>query len=492
MAHCLWDRRPSLLAAALLAPSLLVACNSGGPAGGPVIGPVADVATTLGEVVEVQLAIASDTPGTLTLNAESANDSVVPDAGMSFSGSGSSRTLSITPSSTTTGDTTVTVAAEDSSGQTTRKFTVTVGAPFGAAGELIEPGSGDPVGRSIAMTDDHLVVGGEDLAYVFERVGDAWVEMQKLTASDVGPEQGFGKAVAILGQRIVVGAPDHDEGADRAGAAYVFELQGSAWTQTAELLDPLPEAGDQLGTAVAIEGDYVFAGAPADVHAGMQSGSVFVFQFNDLGEWSLYGKLVPEDVSDADTVGYALDVDGDTLLVGNYGHARVGAEAGAIHVFDLVGTTWTEGPTLIPLDLEAGSQLGVAVAIQGEYALASSFNDDESGVASGAAYVLRNSSGWDVADKLLPPEPSLNQVFAASLALDYPYAVVGAPLEDSPLDDAGSVYVYRHDGATWHLVADLDSPTPAQLGEFGWDVATTGEHVAATGTAPLLAAVFDR
>ena len=68
-------------------------------------------------------------------------------------------------------------------------------------------------------------------AYVFERnkdgggtTADNWGQVQKLTASDTGDDDYFGRSVAISGDTVVVGAwGENGAGGDDRGAAYVFE-----------------------------------------------------------------------------------------------------------------------------------------------------------------------------------------------------------------------------------------------------------------------------
>ena len=74
-------------------------------------------------------------------------------------------------------------------------------------------------------------------AYVFVRSG-AWTQQAYLKASNTGPSDLFGVAVAISGDTVVVGAFDEDSAANNAadsGAAYVFGRSGTIWTQQAYL-----------------------------------------------------------------------------------------------------------------------------------------------------------------------------------------------------------------------------------------------------------------
>ena len=71
-------------------------------------------------------------------------------------------------------------------------------------------------------------------AYVYRREGSNWVEEVKLTASDAVPFDDFGWSVGLAGEFAIVGAQgDSDVGAD-TGAAYVFQRDGTTWTEVFE------------------------------------------------------------------------------------------------------------------------------------------------------------------------------------------------------------------------------------------------------------------
>src|SRR5579884_2381082 len=83
----------------------------------------------------------------------------------------------------------------------------------------------------------------------------------ELTASDGAAGDLMGESVAVSGSTIVVGAPDHQVGANpQQGAVYVFTKPASGWanaTQTAELTASDGAASDMLGFSVAISGQTI-------------------------------------------------------------------------------------------------------------------------------------------------------------------------------------------------------------------------------------------
>lgn len=472
---------PLLILAALLT---LAACDTGAK---HAISVITDQTTTLGEPLTVPVTITGATSATVT--ATSSDQTIVPDVNIDVTGSGTDYTLTITPSATTSGTATITVSAAANGKSVTRAFDVAVEQPFVGSEAELKGLNNEVIGEAVAVSEDYLVAGGIEYAYVFWRVDDEWKPMAKLTASDAGPGQFFGNSVAVSGDVIVVGSDRHG-----GGAAYVFERVGNSWTEVDKLVDPLPELQDSFGRSVAIDRDTIVVGAQGDENQGVDSGSVFVFTKQDLGGWSLWGKLGPVDPVDSDTLGEEVDIDGTYLIAGNYGHDTPTVDAaGSATIYRLDGGVWTIDDTLSPGELEAGDHFGISVAISGEYALVGSVNDDDAGLNAGAVYVYhRGDSGWTEVDKLTADNAAEHEAFGYNVALDYPYAVVGAYNDDEPVSRAGSAYVYRHDGTTWHLVAELDAPEPKVEERFGWDVDVAGEHLVVMGGEGPIVVAFRR
>ncbi|MHC5211229.1 MAG: FG-GAP repeat protein [Planctomycetota bacterium] len=92
-------------------------------------------------------------------------------------------------------------------------------------------------------------------------------------ASNTGNGDGFGRGVALSGDRLAVGAwfegssatgIDGDQSNDDAGASgavYVFGRSGATWSQVTYLKASNTDAGDNLGKTVGISGTVVVAGA---------------------------------------------------------------------------------------------------------------------------------------------------------------------------------------------------------------------------------------
>jgi len=148
----------------------------------------------------------------------------------------------------------------------------------------------DLFGASIAMdpAGDRIAVGapGVDIApdaangavYIFEHDGAAWVEVQKLVASDTahGDKLGDLRALSFGGSFLMVGA----WGVDPGGAAYLFEHDGSQYVERQKLAGSDTAVGDHFGSSVHVAaGDEVMAGADEHDALGVtNAGAVYVFR----------------------------------------------------------------------------------------------------------------------------------------------------------------------------------------------------------------------
>jgi hypothetical protein len=180
--------------------------------------------------------------------------------------------------------------------------------------------------------------GGRGAVYVYRFDGADWSEDAKLTASDGDAGDQFGYAVRVDGDVIVVGAPDDEDAGTLAGAVYVFRHDGSAWVEEEKLLASDAAVEDVFGTAVAASGDAILVGAPQDDDDGLYSGSVYVYRHDGSG-WVEEDKLASADATANAYFGRSVALRGARALVGAPG--QVGGE-GKAYTFTLGGSSWSE------------------------------------------------------------------------------------------------------------------------------------------------------
>lgn len=73
------------------------------------------------------------------------------------------------------------------------------------------------------------------------------------------------------------GARSDDGAASNAGAAFLFEFNGTTWVQTQKFTLPATQTGDAAGSGVALSGDYVLVGAEWADDPELDSGELWAF-----------------------------------------------------------------------------------------------------------------------------------------------------------------------------------------------------------------------
>ena len=111
----------------------------------------------------------------------------------------------------------------------------------------------------------------------------------------------------------------------QAGAAYLFQRNGTSWVQNAKVLPDDGAKDDHFGVAVALSGDTAVIGALGNDDVGTDSGSAYVFSIEDLTP-TLYGiddalLDIVNPVTGAQESNVVLTVPGDTFPGNAFGLA---------------------------------------------------------------------------------------------------------------------------------------------------------------------------
>jgi hypothetical protein len=300
----------------------------------------------------------------------------------------------------------------------------------------------------------------------------------KIMAGDPHEHDCFGRSLAMTSKYIIAGAKGDDTGAKDSGAAYVFEERNGDYVQLAKLKADRPHINDYFGFSVAIDGDTAVVGAWQDKDKGVDTGAVYVFA-RQGDSWPLQAKLTADDASDFAHFGYAVGISGDRIVVGAREDQHRAPSAGAAYVFIRNGDRWIQEARLDASAAIRKQQFGWSVAIDADRVLIGAIGDKVGSVDSGAAYVFaRTYSGWELIDRLAPPDPKKEQRFGYAVSLQGNAAVVGAYRDSAGGYEAGAAYVYEANRGRWSAgVKVLPSDSRASQ-YFGWSVAIDGDRLA--------------
>jgi len=316
----------------------------------------------------------------------------------------------------------------------------------------------DLFGYSVSISEDKILIGanGDDgnsgTSYIFKKPSTGWVtdtENTKLTSSDRENDDFFGYSVDISNGKLIVGA--YNESGDNAGSVYYFEETSLALANESQKLIPtyLNFANAELGESVAIDGNYAVIGM---VGNNEETGRAVVMEYNS-GTWNKIAILTPSIKESTDNFGNAVDIDGNTIVVGS-STAQNGR--GSAFVFVKPSNGWSdmvETARLTSTDRATNDNFGYSIAVSGDDVVVGAINDDDNGSNSGSAYVFsKPSSGWThmtETAKLKDSNGQNDDLFGYSVAIYNNNIVVGAILGDGNGTDDGTVSVFEKPISGW-------------------------------------------
>jgi len=275
-------------------------------------------------------------------------------------------------------------------------------------------------------------------------------EITKLVPPDAAAIDHFGCSLALCGDVALVGAYRHDPlGIHDAGAAYVYRFDGAQWHQQQKLFACVPDSSACFGCAVDLDGDTALIGAAGDDDFGELSGSAYIFRF-DGSDWTQHQKLLPSEPAPDTWFGRTVALAGDLAVIGADGFLAFPHYAGAAYVFRNNGSTWVEEAKLEPADGDGNDRFGCALALNDEFIFVGAIQNGGSVASPGAAYVFRyDGLHWIQHQKLVPADAEHGDLFGWSVALHDDFAFIAAPKNDETALDAGAVYCYSFDGSAW-------------------------------------------
>jgi hypothetical protein len=245
--------------------------------------------------------------------------------------------------------------------------------------------------------------------------------------------------------------------------AYVLDLTDPTQITSKQLI-PADNPGSTFGQAVDLDGDTVIVGAVGDASAGNFTGAAYLFD-RDTG--SQIAKLMADDKKAGDNFGIDVALDGSLAVIGSSrANHSTGENKGAVYLFDVspnfVGNRQLDKYTASPVSPSDRPGFGFNVDISGDEIVALENFGFNLGPARGFF--------WSTDE-----EPQQVPGFAAvresgrGLAIDGNYFAIGNYF-------AGQVLLYDTAGT---LRARIDAPP--QVAEFGINLALGGDLLIVNG-----------
>ena len=193
---------------------------------------------------------------------------------------------------------------------------------------LSDPNSGsdDRFGSAVAIDGNVAIVGspGVDEVHQYSVSSGNFV---RTFSSPLGSNTDYGGDVDIDGNLIIIG--DKDGAGTFKGIAFLYDATTGNLLHT--LSDPEPSTGIDYGRFVAVSGNYAVVSDPLE--GEFNAGKVHVF---DTATGNHLAELLNPDIDSQDLFGFAVDIDGDLVVVGARGDDNSGFTSnGAAYLYDL-------------------------------------------------------------------------------------------------------------------------------------------------------------
>ncbi len=288
-----------------------------------------------------------------------------------------------------------------------------------------------------------------------------------------------GSALATDGETLVVGVWRREMGGlTQVGLVQMYDRDGDRWIQGQRIDNPDPEAYDRFGYAVTVEGDTMVVSARGESSVADAQGALYVYE-KQAGSWQLMQELRPGGTSTEVFLGESLDLEGDVLAAGSDRDFGLGS----VLMFDRVGGSWQLRETLYE---SAGGGIhpafGASVSLsEGRLAVGAPWWQFLSGPAGLVFIYTDDGTAWQHTATLSESDPYPDDNFGQSVALQGGRCVVGCPWDVVGGTYPGSAVVFEFDGSQWTETTKL-VPSGAAHDQFaGFSVSQWNDLVLVGG-----------
>lgn len=304
------------------------------------------------------------------------------------------------------------------------------------------------------------------VVYVFELFGTAWLETARLVPSNGGNGDEFGLAVAVSGDRIIVGAPYNDLVVPDGGRVYTYERSGAAWNEVHQIAATPIQGG--VGSALDLDGDL----------AVVRGGTPLFTQVVALYRWSgtQWGYLRGFGVNESAYLGgfgEDLSLTGSRLAISAPHYAPTDGAVFYYHDAPSLASP-VEVVTLPP---HGGNPrlFGAQVALTEAGLVAADVPGPSAGNRPRVYRHTRAASGWTMLEEFTDAPGTYQDGYAARLEVNGGLIAVGASRNDQAGPAAGLIRVYERDsGLARACFCELVAPCGAVAADGGC-INSTGE-----------------
>jgi len=299
------------------------------------------------------------------------------------------------------------------------------------------------VGEINFDADEENIEVGTVYVYQYQASSGKWEKSQQLLPDTLEGTHRFGTSMSVFEDTLVIGAYGNTE---ESGKAFVFQREGSQWNQV-QCLEPEESIiNGRFGKAVNIFSDYIIVGAYIE---NSYLGGAYIFQKIN-GSWHQTAKLTPPDAHKYSYFGYSVDINNSFAIVGAYGFEMNDInDTGAVYIFKQTETglqrttnSWNLAYTITENNLEKRDKFGIALQLEGNILAVGATKNSSSDSGTVYFYKLIDTNATKIKE-LRASDAQIDANFGRSIALHRNHLIIGADLYKEQDKNTGSVYFFE-------------------------------------------------
>ncbi len=288
----------------------------------------------------------------------------------------------------------------------------------------------------------------------------------------------FGTSAGLNNQYAAVGASRESIA---AGAVYVYGLNDEdQWEFSQKIIADDAVEMAEFGGSISLENNYLAIGSGrADINGVQRAGAIYIYDLVGTN-WVFVQKLIASDFSDTGLLAVnptSLDSENMTIVAGAPGTSNW---EGAVYIFDSDGSSWSESQIIHSPEVIPFSNFGIGVSISGDFLIAGASGENN---GAGAAYIYeKNGNGiWEFVQRIEASDSQTNAYFGNAVSMEGNQLVVGAYAEGSVGGNIAAAYVFeRNDAGEWTEIQKIPSPVSGENTYYGWMVQMEGNQMVIT------------
>lgn len=356
------------------------------------------------------------------------------------------------------------------------------------------------LGSAIDVEGDWLAIGdpadsgrGAVHLFHFNHASQNWQYQSKIVPQDIRANDGFGTAVSLFNQSLLIGA-------ENAPRAYLYEYSTTSetWLHSNSIIPALNDFNPQLvsfGTTVKLFGNKAFISyEPRGLFPVITPAHYAYYEYETAQQQWSYGGMVPSQ-NNSSHLGRAIALSADYLFIGQPSHRlqEIDSRPGnvVVYQYDQTNQLWQEHQTILAPVPQDGAQFGNDLSVSGNRLLISSDKENSAQENTGAVYTYTfndDNQEWVYQQKITAIGALGNDFFGHDISLSGNIATI------SNQHNQAYVYVYSSANNTW-LQTDTLVPSSPDPNSRSNRLITTQETIFLStfyGTSPSSIHVFER